>query len=196
MEIRNELADRVRLGVVAVAGCTLPREYELPGEPPSDGDRQPARTLYRSLGMDPTRHRPSSEALQRRLAKGLGFPRVNALVDAINYCSVGLMLPFGGYDRDRIDGDSVVLRLGADGEGYAGIGKPHINVAGRLTLADASGPFGNPSADSFRTRVTEETTNALVTVFAPRGHDLARLDWVAETLAAIAGGATEAWVVD
>lgn len=196
MRIRNELGDRVRLGVVTLSGVALPSAYALPGDPPTDGDRQPARTLYRSLGMDPTRHRPSSEALQRRLKRGLDFPRVNALVDVINYCSVSLMLPFGGYDLDLVSGDEVTMRLGQDGEGYEGIGKPHVNVAGRLTLVDARGPFGNPSADSFRTRITEATRNALVTIFAPRGHTLDRLEWVGATMVAVVGGEAKAWVVD
>jgi DNA/RNA-binding domain of Phe-tRNA-synthetase-like protein len=185
--------DLVTLGVVELRDCALPEEYALPADPPADGDRAPARKLYRSLGMDPTRHRPSSEALQRRLAKGLGFPRVNALVDGINYCSVALMLPFGGYDLDRLTGD-VTMRLGRAGESYEGIGKPQVNLEGRLTLADDTGPFGNPSADSFRTRVTEQTRNALVTVFAPAGHALDRLDWVADTLRALVGGEARAWI--
>ena len=159
----------------------MPESYEIPGPLPLDGDRAAARKLYRSIGMDPTRHRPSSEALQRRLQKGKPFPRINALVDAINYCSLSLMLPFGGYDLDAIAG-RVVLRIGADGESYEGIGKPQVNLAGRLTLADDTGPFGNPSADSFRTRISPATTRALVTIFAPPDHPLDRIEWVRETL--------------
>jgi len=191
VSVGNELTDRVTVGLVILRNIDLAEIYELPANPAPDGDRQPARTLYRSLGMDPTRHRPSSEALQRRLQKGLGFPKVNALVDGINFCSVGLMLPFGGYDLDRIDGQDVTMRLGNEGEGYEGIGKPHVNVAGRLTLVDATGPFGNPSADSFRTRIDTATKNALVTIFAPADHSLDRLDWVAKTLRHLVGGEAE-----
>ena len=145
--------DVVALGVVQLEGIALPAEYALPPLPLADGDRQPARKLYRAIGVDPTRTRPSSEALQRRVQKGQPFPRVNALVDGINFCSLTLMLPFGGYDASAIDGD-IALRLGADGEGYEGIGKPWVNVGGRYTLADTQGPFGNPTSDSFRTRIT------------------------------------------
>lgn len=189
--VSNALADRVTVGLVILRNIAIPETYELPGLPSADGDRQPARTLYRSLNMDPTRHRPSSEALQRRLQKGLGFPKVNALVDGINFCSVSVMLPFGGYDLDRVDGEDITMRLGHENEGYEGIGKPQVNVAGRLTLLDATGPFGNPSADSFRTRIDETTTNALITIFAPRDHPLDRLDWVAKTLQQLVGGSAE-----
>ncbi len=124
------------------------------------------RAMYKRVGLDPTKTRPSSEALLRRVRKGGDLPRINSLVDVVNWCSLESQLPFGLYDLDRIDGD-VVLRLGRDGEEYAGIRKDAVHVAGRLTLADAAGPFGNPSSDSARTMVTTGTTRALVVIFAP-----------------------------
>ena len=124
------------------------------------------RSMYKRVGLDPTRYRPSSEALLRRVKKGEPLPRVNSLVDVINWCSVETQLPFGLYDASRIVG-SVVLRLGAAGESYPGIRKDDVHVEGRLVLADDAGPFGNPSSDSERTKVTEATTHALVVVFAP-----------------------------
>ena len=66
-----------------------------------------------------------------------------------------------------IEGD-VELRLGAAGESYPGIRKDDVHVGGRITLADARGPFGNPTSDSARTMVTTATTRALLVVFAPR----------------------------
>lgn len=124
------------------------------------------RTMYKRVGLDPTKTRPSSEALLRRVRKGGDLPRINSLVDVINWCSLESQLPFGLYDLDRIEGD-VVLRLGRDGEAYAGIRKDEVHVAGRLTLADAAGPFGNPTSDSSRTMVTPGTRRALVVIFAP-----------------------------
>ena len=80
------------------------------------------RTMYKRVGLDPTKTRPSSEALLRRVRKGDALPRINSLVDVINWCSLETQLPFGLYDLDRISG-SVTLRLGASGEAYAGIRK-------------------------------------------------------------------------
>jgi len=125
------------------------------------------RAMYRRVGLDPTKTRPSSEALLRRLRKGEGLPRINSLVDICNWCSVETQLPFGLYDRARIEGDVVTLRRGREGEGYVGIRKDHVNVAGRLTLADAEGPFGNPTSDSARTMVTLETTTVVFVIYAP-----------------------------
>ena len=124
------------------------------------------RTMYKRVGIDPTKTRPSSEALLRRVRRGDPLPRINSLVDVINWCSLESQLPFGLYDRDAIRGD-VVLRLGRAGEEYAGIRKDAVHVAHRLTLADDVGAFGNPTSDSARTMVTTNTTSALVVVFTP-----------------------------
>lgn len=131
------------------------------------GDPARARALYRRFGIDPTRVRPSSEALLRRLKKGEPLPRVNSLVDVANALSVQLQVPVGLYDLDRAKGDALVIRLGAEGEGYTGIRKEHVNVAGRLCVADADGPLGNPSADSARTMITTSTERAAWIYFLP-----------------------------
>lgn len=131
------------------------------------------RQMYKQVGIDPTKTRPSSEALLRRLRKGDELPRINSLVDIINWCSVESQLPFGLYDLDQIklesDTAGVTLRLGRPGEEYAGIRKDVVHLGGRLVLADANGPFGNPTSDSARTMVTVRTTRALVVIFAPTG---------------------------
>jgi DNA/RNA-binding domain of Phe-tRNA-synthetase-like protein len=124
------------------------------------------RTMYKRVGIDPTKTRPSSEALLRRVRRGEELPQINSLVDIINWCSLETQLPYGLYDLDAIQG-GVVLRLGRPGEEYEGIRKAAVHVAGRLTLADDAGPFGNPTSDSARTMVTTETTRALVVIFAP-----------------------------
>lgn len=124
------------------------------------------RAMYKKVGLDPTKTRPSSEALLRRIRRGDPFPRINGVVDIINWTSVETQLSFGVYDLDKIHGD-VTLRLGRDGEEYAGIRKDAVHVAGRLALVDDAGPFGNPTSDSARTMVTTGATRVLVVVFAP-----------------------------
>jgi DNA/RNA-binding domain of Phe-tRNA-synthetase-like protein len=128
---------------------------------------QSVRTMYKQVGIDPTKRRPSSEALLRRVLKGDSLPRVNAMVDVCNWCSFESQLPYGLYDASRIDGD-VTLRIGNPGESYPGIRKDEVHVGGRIALVDASGPFGNPTSDSARTMVTTATVAALVVIFAPR----------------------------
>ena len=140
------------------------------------------RTMYKRVGIDPTKRRPSSEALLRRVRKGEGLPRINSMVDVCNWCSLEFQLPYGLYDAAHIEGE-VVLRLGAEGESYPGIRKDDVHVGGRITLADARGPFGNPTSDSARTMVTPATTRALVVVFAPREIDARRLERVVQVTA-------------
>ncbi|MBE7462851.1 MAG: hypothetical protein HS116_05070 [Planctomycetes bacterium] len=124
------------------------------------------RQAYHASGIDPTKTRPSSEALLRRILKGQSLYTVNTLVDALNYCSLKFLVPFGLYDLDGVQ-PPVELRLGREGEGYEGIRKDRVNVAGRPCLADAAGPFGNPTSDSDRTKITLATVRALVVPFLP-----------------------------
>jgi DNA/RNA-binding domain of Phe-tRNA-synthetase-like protein len=124
------------------------------------------RGLFHRLGLDPTKTRPSSEALLRRALQGKGLPRVNSAVDACNLCSLEHQLPLGLYDRDLIRG-GLRARLGLAGEGYTGIRKTHVNLEGRLLLADDEGPFGAPTSDSARTSVSARTRHLAVVVFCP-----------------------------
>ncbi len=145
-----------------------------------------ARELYRRFGLDPTRVRPSSEALLRRLKKGEPLPRINSLVDVANALSVQLQVPVGLYDLDKVKGEELVIRLGSKGEGYTGIGKERVNVEGRICVADAEGPCGNPSADSARTMITTETERAAWIYFLPVRED--DIDRTAELVAVFGRG--------
>jgi DNA/RNA-binding domain of Phe-tRNA-synthetase-like protein len=146
-------------------GALAEAERQAHARPP--GDPTAVRMMYRRAGLDPTKTRPSSEALLRRVTRGEPLPRINSLVDVCNWCALAFQLPYGLYDADRISGD-VELRLGREGEEYAGIRKDVVHLAGRVALVDAVGPFGNPTSDSARTMVTTRTRRALVTVFTPK----------------------------
>jgi DNA/RNA-binding domain of Phe-tRNA-synthetase-like protein len=150
------------------------------------GDAGRARALYRRFGIDPTRVRPSSEALLRRLKKGEPLPRINSLVDVANAMSVQLQVPVGLYDLDKVRGGELVLRLGVEGESYTGIGKERVNVAGRICVADADGPCGNPSSDSARTMITTATERAAWIYFLPVSED--DVDRTAELIAVFGRG--------
>ena len=143
------------------------------------------RALFHQLDLDPTKTRPSSEALLRRVLQGKGLPQVNAAVDVCNLCSLEDQIPLGLYDRDQVHG-SVKARVGRDGEGYPGIRKQRVNLSNRLLLADEDGPFGAPTSDSQRTAVNTKSRNLLVVLFCPvdrAGSDLtASLERIADRL--------------
>ncbi len=134
----------------------------LPSEIP--GLRE-ARDLYKAFGMEPTRHRPSSEALLRRVLRGKDLYRISNAVDCCNLASLSFLLPIGMYDLDLVEGD-VVLRTGREGEQYPGIRKGPVHLAGRLGLFDAAGGFGSPTSDSLRTSVRDATTSLLAVIMA------------------------------
>ena len=144
------------------------------------------RTMYKRVGLDPTKTRPSSEALLRRVRKGDPLPRINSLVDVCNWCSLEFQLPYGLYDAAHVEG-AIELRLGREGESYPGIRKDDVHVGGRLTLADGRGPFGNPTSDSARTMVTTATVSAVVVVFAPAVMESGRLARVLDVTVARMG---------
>lgn len=158
-----------------------------PGDIPGAAE---TRALFHRLDIDPTKHRPSSEALLRRVLQGKGLPEVNAVVDVCNLCSLDHQLPFGLYDRATVRGP-VHVRVGRDGEGYPGIRKQRVHLGGRLLLADKEGPFGAPTSDSERTSVTPGTTSLLVVAFGPaeRGgdHMTAALEHTSELLTSCCG---------
>lgn len=208
LSIDPSLEGRVRLGAVLLHGVTPQSESAVLIEELHDycarvhdshigktsGDidtTADARRLYRALGIDPTKTRPSNEALLRRVIKGEALYRVNTLVDCINFASLRFQLPFGLYDRAKIR-PPVRLRIGLSGESYEGIRKGPVGLEGRPTLIDSAGPFGNPTSDSARTMITLETEDALVIVYAPGDCDRARiegvLDWTEGLAVRICGG--------
>jgi DNA/RNA-binding domain of Phe-tRNA-synthetase-like protein len=203
-----DLAGRVRVGLVALVGvtvretdpaldtevdrlCATLRERYGEGRSSEVPGTADARALYKALGIDPTKTRPSNEALLRRALKGETLYRINTLVDALNLVSLREQLPFGLYDSDGVT-PPVVLRKGTSGEGYEGIRKAFVNLEARPLLADVVGPFGNPTSDSARTMITLATRNALVVAYAPAGYSPGRLDSVldatVETLTRFCGG--------
>ena len=124
------------------------------------------RALYKAIGLDPTKVRPSSEALLRRVLKGQPLYQVNLLVDTVNLCSLEFQLSYGVYDLETLT-PPIEARLGRIGESYAGIRKGPVHLAGRICLADEQGPFGNPTSDSARASISPNTRQALVVIFAP-----------------------------
>lgn len=138
------------------------------------------RRLYHSVGIDPTRDRPSSERLLRRILRERPLPEVDRLTETLRLVSLRLQCPLGIYDWDRV-APPVLVRIGRPEEGYeiVDVGTPvspetgaapsrnRWNLHGRLAVVDGEGLFGNPSHDSERTRVGPGTVRALVLAWAP-----------------------------
>ncbi len=145
IELKNKFADR------------------MPSDDPIIGH---VRRMYRRIGWEPTQYRPSSEALVRRMLKGKGLYRINNLVDYGNLVSARYHLSMGLYDTEKIYGNPV-FDVGREGESYQGLSKDKIRAEGKLILRDDTGIFGNPTADSLRTAITENTRSTLAIFFCP-----------------------------
>ncbi|MFZ3217377.1 MAG: phenylalanine--tRNA ligase beta subunit-related protein [Candidatus Acidiferrales bacterium] len=124
------------------------------------------RGMFRDWGMDPSKYRPSSEALLRRVVQGKGLYRVSNVVDIGNLGSIETGWPYGCYHRSKLR-PPVALRHGAAGESYEGIGKQTWHLEGKPVLADVEGPFGSPISDSTRSMITEAAADIMIVVYAP-----------------------------
>lgn len=125
------------------------------------------RGLFRAAGCDPTRYRPSSEALLRRVLKGEDLPAIHPFVDLNNCLSVALAVPCCAAAEGTFQ-PPVALRAGRAGESYESLRGP-FNLEGKPLLADAAGPFGTPITDSRRVMVAPGTRRAWMVAYLPRG---------------------------
>ncbi|NUP00527.1 MAG: cytoplasmic protein [Nonomuraea sp.] len=124
-------------------------------------DAQPGKIdawkdAYRAFGAKPQRTRPSVDALTRRLP----LPEINRVVDAYNTISVKHALPIGGEDLDRYEGPARLVRATGDEASEEALGQPE---PGEVIWRDDVGVTCRRWnwRQVARTRLTEETTNAI-----------------------------------
>lgn len=123
------------------------------------------RRLFRAAGTDPTRYRPSSEALLRRLLKGEDLPAIHPLVDLNNQLSIELRVPACVLAEGSFS-FPVTLRAGREGERLETLRGP-LSLEGKPVLEDAVGPFGTPITDGQRVKVLAETRRAWLVAYLP-----------------------------
>ena len=123
------------------------------------------RKLFRQAGCDPTRYRPSSEALLRRLLKGEAMPAIHPLVDLNNCLSAELLVPACVMNVTNLR-PPFVFRAGHPGEAYESLRGP-FNLEAKPLLLDADGPCDAPITGGERVKVLPETTRAWLVAYAP-----------------------------
>lgn len=150
---------------------------------------QATREAYKRCGKDPSRYRPSAEALCRRILKGSPLYQIDTLVDLINVVSIASGYSIGGFDADKIEGDTLTLGIGRAGEPYEGIGRGELNIEGMPVYRDARGGIGTPTSDNERTKLTLQTTRLLTIINGYSGEDGLREagDYMQELLRRYAG---------
>ena len=129
------------------------------------------RKVYRACGKDPSRYRPASEALIRRMLQGKSLYQIDTLVDLINLASIAYGYSIGGFDADKFQGDTLTLGVGKAGEPYEGIGRGSINIEGLPVYRDTQGGVGTPTSDNERTKIELQTTHLVVLINGYDGNE-------------------------
>lgn len=129
------------------------------------------RRIYRACGKDPSRYRPASEALIRRMLQGKELYQIDTLVDMINLASIKFGYSIGGFDADKFVGDTLTLGIGCAGEPYEGIGRGIINIEGLPVYRDEKGGVGTPTSDNERTKIELSTRRLLVLINGYDGNE-------------------------
>lgn len=129
------------------------------------------RRVYKACGKDPSRYRPASEQLMRRLLQGKDLYQIDTLVDLVNLASMKFGYSIGGFDADKLDGQTLTLGVGREDEPYEGIGRGVLNIAGLPVYRDRVGGFGTPTSDHERTKITLSTTHLLVLINGYDGNE-------------------------
>ena len=129
------------------------------------------RRVYKACGKDPSRYRPASEALIRRVLQGKELYQRDTLVDLINLASIAYGYSIGGFDADKFVGNTLTLGIGREGEPYEGIGRGNINIQGLPVYRDEQGGVGTPTSDNERTKMTLDTTHLLVLINGYDGNE-------------------------
>lgn len=129
------------------------------------------RDAYKRCGKDPSRYRPSAEALRRRLMRGLALYQIDTLVDLINLVSLRTGYSIGGFDADKIQGTDLVLGIGRTDEPFEGIGRGVLNIEGLPVYRDLTGGIGTPTSDNERTKMDLETRHILAIINGYNGSE-------------------------
>ena len=129
------------------------------------------RRVYKACGKDPSRYRPASEALIRRMLQGKALYQIDTLVDLINLASIRFGYSIGGFDASKFIGDTLTLGIGRAGEPYEGIGRGMINIEGLPVYRDEKGGVGTPTSDNERTKIDIHTRKLLVLINGYDGNE-------------------------
>jgi len=122
------------------------------------------RDFFWRIGIDPTKIRPASEALTRRILLGRSLPQINTAVDAYNLASVESKIPIAAFDSEELSGE-LMMRFAHEGESFFGIGmKEEMTLlGGEVVISDEKRLVAvYPYRDDDKTKVTLGTRNVML----------------------------------
>jgi DNA/RNA-binding domain of Phe-tRNA-synthetase-like protein len=124
------------------------------------------RDFFWRVGVDPTKTRPASEALIRRVLRGRPLPRINTFVDAYNLASMEAAVPLAAFDMAHLSGD-LLMREAVSGEEFLGIGmkKPVVLEGGEVVVEDGEKLVAiYPYRDADAAKITVDSEDILMLV--------------------------------
>lgn len=130
----------------------------------------PWREAYKRFGTKPKEYPSSIENLIRRTLKGERVRHINKLVDIYNYISLKYLVPVGGEDLDKVDGEIILTFAGQNENPVTLLGEkePRPPYLGEVIYKDNIGTICRrwnwKEAD--RTKLTEETKKTILVIEA------------------------------
>ncbi|MFT8870669.1 MAG: phenylalanine--tRNA ligase beta subunit-related protein [Sporolactobacillus sp.] len=156
------------------------------------------RSIFKRVGTDPSRYRPSQESLLRKIKRDGAPHQVNSAVDLNNFFSVRHGIPLGIYDQSALQ-PPIELRIGTEADCYEALNGRSVQMAGKLLSSDRAGAFGSPIVDSVRTCVSENTTAALQIIYLQRSMAADEAEHIiksiAELFVRVHGGSSETSII-
>lgn len=150
-DFKNEVASKVR------------NEYDLEKLKDVETIRK-YRDFFWRLGIDPTKIRPASEALIRRILQGKDLPKINTAVDAYNLVSIETHIAIGAFDGALLKG-RLLMRTAEEGENFLGIGMKETKIlkGQEIVISDEEKLIAiYPYRDADNTKVTDKTESIYI----------------------------------
>lgn len=163
-DFKNEVASKVR------------NEYDLEKLKDVETIRK-YRDFFWRLGIDPTKIRPASEALIRRILQGKDLPKINTAVDAYNLVSIETHIAIGAFDDALLKG-RLLMRTAEEGENFLGIGMKETKVlkGQEIVISDEEKLIAiYPYRDEDNTKVTDRTESIYILSCGVPGIEMERL---------------------
>ncbi len=149
----------------------------------------PWREAYRKFGAKPKDYQSSVENLIRRVVKGYSLPHINMLVDLYNTISLRHIVPAGGEDLDKIEGDIELTFANENEPPVKLLGEPEARSPkiGEVIYKDAISSICRrwnwKEAD--RTKLSDGTHNAVLVIEALPPVDRLKLNEILQELATL-----------
>ena len=127
------------------------------------------RGAYSSFGAKPKKYKSSVESLYRMILKELDLRHINNIVDLYNYISIKCMIPAGGDDMAKVDGD-ITLKFAVGDEPFTALNSKEKETAkeGEVVYTDSKEVLCRRWnwRECDKTKMTEETKDVILVVEA------------------------------